>query len=391
MDDLLSHHYRDTLKINPFERYQSLMGYDHDEWIVLRDKILEYMESLFIVKDGQKYLPKGTMLYQGSLNYPFQPGSLSTGNQNAISFFGLDTTISLWYILELMQDSENLSKKEYPRFGYLYAFRLTKDLPISKTINTIYENPKDIFHCKMYKRNVCIGPQISRRGNFSSFVPELYNLSLELTLFYNHYKEYLTLENTYLVDPLALKLHDNDTSFEPQESILQKIDEYKSEYDQKIDVETFYRYYIDDDNYLCKYDCGYRGTYSDVLEHERICKYKKGGKKGGKKIKYKKLTKNGEKWAEAAKNDMIKRTKHKIKSKKNDKYKSLLNKKKLTKREKKWLNKKLHKNLCKCIKTVKNKSKKNKRYKKASEYPICLSSIYLKRDKKPPKNAIKKC
>ena len=293
---LVSHHFKDTLKINPFERYQSLMGYDHDEWIVLRDKILEYMESLFIVKDGQKYLPKDTMLYQGSLNYPFQPGSLSTGNQNTISFFGLDTTISLWYILELMQDSENLSKKKYPRFGYLYAFRLTKDLPISKTINTIYENPKDIFHCKMYKRNVCIGPQISRRGNFSSFVPELYNLSLELTLFYNHFKDYLTLDSTYLVDPLALKLHDNDMSFEAQESIIQKIDEYIPEYAQKIDVETFYRYYIDDDNYVCKYECGYRGTYTNVLEHEKTCKCKKGGKKrsnkkGGKRSKRNKSSK----------------------------------------------------------------------------------------------------
>jgi len=293
---LVSHHFKDTLKINPFERYQSLMGYDHDEWIVLRDKILEYMESLFIVKDGQKYLPKDTMLYQGSLNYPFQPGSLSTGNQNTISFFGLDTTISLWYILELMQDSENLSKKEYPRFGYLYAFRLTKDLPISKTINTIYENPKDIFHCKMYKSSVCIGPQISRRGNFSSFVPELYNLSLELTLFYNHFKDYLTLDSTYLVDPLALKLHDNDMSFEAQESIIQKIDEYIPEYAQKIDVETFYRYYIDDDNYVCKYECGYRGTYTNVLEHEKTCKCKKGGKKrsnkkGGKRSKRNKSSK----------------------------------------------------------------------------------------------------
>ena len=293
---LVSHHFKDTLKINPFERYQSLMGYDHDEWIVLRDKILEYMESLFIVKDGQKYLPKDTMLYQGSLNYPFQPGSLSTGNQNTISFFGLDTTISLWYILELMQDSENLSKKKYPRFGYLYAFRLTKDLPISKTINTIYENPKDIFHCKMYKSNVCIGPQISRRGNFSSFVPELYNLSLELTLFYNHFKDYLTLDSTYLVDPLALKLHDNDMSFEAQESIIQKIDEYIPEYAQKIDVETFYRYYIDDDNYVCKYECGYRGTYTNVLEHEKTCKCKKGGKKrsnkkGGKRSKRNKSSK----------------------------------------------------------------------------------------------------
>ena len=281
---LVSHHYKDTLKINPFKRslYQSLMGYDRDEWLILRDKILEYMESLFIVKDGQKYLPKNTMLYQGSLNYPFQPGSLSTGNQNAISFFGLDTTISLWYILELMQDSESFLKKEYPRFGYLYAFRLTKDLPISKTINTIYENPKNIFHCRMYKSSICIGPQISRRGNFSSFVPELYNLSLELTLFYNHYKDYLILENTYLVDPLILKLHDDDMSFEPQESIIEKIDDYKPEYDQKIDVETFYRYYIDDDNYKCKYDCGYKGTYTDVLEHEKTCKCKKGGKRSSK-------------------------------------------------------------------------------------------------------------
>ena len=152
-----------------------------------------------------------------------------------------------------------------------------------KTINTIYENPKDIFHCRTYKSSVCIGPQISTRGNFSSFVPELYNLSLELTLFYNHYKDYLTLENSYLVDPLALKLHDNDMSFEPQESIIQKIDDYKSEYDQKIDVETFYRYYIDDDNYRCENECGYKGTYTDVLEHEKTCKCKKGGKKRSKK------------------------------------------------------------------------------------------------------------
>lgn len=277
---LVSHYYKDTLKINPFERslYQSLMGYDRDEWLVLRDKILEYMESLFIVKDGQKYLPKDTMLYHGSLDYPF-----ISNMKSKFTFFGLDTTISLWYILELMQNSKSFFKKEYPRFGYLYAFRLTKDLPISKTIDTIYENPKDIFHCRTYKSSVCIGPQISRRGNFSSFVPELYNLSLELTLFYNHYTDYLTLESTYLVDPLALKLHDNDMSFEAQESIIERIDEYKPEYDQKIDAETFYRYYIDDNNYVCKYKCGYKGTYKDVLEHEKTCKCKKGGKRSNKK------------------------------------------------------------------------------------------------------------
>ena len=143
----------------------------------------------------------------------------------------------------------------------------------------------------MYKSSVCIGPQISRRGNFSSLVPKLYNLSLELTLFYNHYKDYLTLENTYLVDPLALKIHDNDISFEPQESIIEKMDDYKPEYDQKIDVETFYRYYIDDDNYTCKYNCDYRGTYTNVLEHEKTCKCKKGGKHSSKKRSSKKHSK----------------------------------------------------------------------------------------------------
>ena len=70
-----------------------------------------------------------------------------------------------------------------------------------------------------------------------------------------------------------------------QESIIQKIDEYIPEYAQKIDKETFYRYYIDDDNYVCKYECGYRGTYTNVLEHEKTCKCKKGGKRSSKRSK----------------------------------------------------------------------------------------------------------
>jgi len=62
---------------------------------------------------------------------------------------------------------------------------------------------------------------------------------------------------------------------------------------------------------------------------------------------------------------------------------------KLTKKKSKWLDKKLQNKLCKCIKGL--KSSKKKRYKKGSEYPICLSSIYTKRGFKPPKLAIKSC
>ena len=42
---LKSHHLKDTLTHNPFERslYQSFMNKDKDEWIDLRDRILVYM------------------------------------------------------------------------------------------------------------------------------------------------------------------------------------------------------------------------------------------------------------------------------------------------------------------------------------------------------------
>ena len=76
-----------------------------------------------------------------------------------------------------------------------------------------------------------------------------------------------------------------------------------------------------------------------------------------------------------------------------NKYNKLIQQKqngKLTKKKSKWLDKRLQNKLCKCIKGLKS-SKKKKRYKKGSEYPICLSSIYTKRGFKPPKLAIKSC
>ena len=76
-----------------------------------------------------------------------------------------------------------------------------------------------------------------------------------------------------------------------------------------------------------------------------------------------------------------------------NKYNRLIQQKqngKLTKKKSKWLDKNLQNKLCKCIKGLKS-SKKKKRYKKGSEYPICLSSIYTKRGFKPPKLAIKSC
>jgi len=87
-----------------------------------------------------------------------------------------------------------------------------------------------------------------------------------------------------------------------------------------------------------------------------------------------------------------KKTKKKNKKKiKGNKYKSFIKRKqknKLSKKNSKWLDKRLQTKLCKCIKGLKSSKKK---YKKGSEYPICLSSIYTKRGFKPPKKAIKRC
>ena len=85
-----------------------------------------------------------------------------------------------------------------------------------------------------------------------------------------------------------------------------------------------------------------------------------------------------------------KKTKEKIKDARmipKEKYQELLKKKKLTKKEKKILDKALFLNYCKCIKSIKY-SRTNER---GAEYPICLSSIYLKRGKVAPKGIVQEC
>jgi len=233
------------------------------------------------------------MLYHGSLEYPVFDENL----KNQMTFFGLDTTISVWYILELIEDLQYIPfKREYPRFGYLYAFRLKENLPVTKIIKNIHTSVYWTWHCRRDRNSVCIHPQISFRGAIHKHTPDIYNISLELTLFYNHYKDKLELDSVYLVDPLALKMHVKENDFEPQMAILTKIDEYQDEYDQKIDKKTFTRYFVsEDDSYSCEYGCGYRGTYNEVFEHEKTCSKKAGYKKKKKPDKKKPKTKKPDK------------------------------------------------------------------------------------------------
>lgn len=69
-------------------------------------------------------------------------------------------------------------------------------------------------------------------------------------------------------------------------------------------------------------------------------------------------------------------------------YKQLLSKKKLTKKESKQLDRALFVKYCRCVKKMKYTNKKHQR---GREYPICVHSIYKKRHKKVPKDLQKKC
>jgi len=62
-------------------------------------------------------------------------------------------------------------------------------------------------------------------------------------------------------------------------------------------------------------------------------------------------------------------------------------KKRMTPKDRKELDRALFVNYCKCIKKIKY----SKEFKKGLEYPICMSSVYTNRGIKPPRNATKQC
>jgi len=62
-------------------------------------------------------------------------------------------------------------------------------------------------------------------------------------------------------------------------------------------------------------------------------------------------------------------------------------KKRMSKKDKRSLDKELNRKFCRCLRTVKY----NKRIKKGSQYPICMSSIYKNRGFEVPSGIIKTC
>lgn len=250
MDKLQLSHDRNMYTIDPYNfgisRYfRDLFGYDDANWVEPVKLTLEYYKKLLIKKKGNVFLPKGTLLYHGSLNYPFREGSQSMNDPNKITFFGLDATISIWYVLELiemlaMKDIRNVNIDEYfNRYGYLYLFELTDDLPVHKILKNLSQSPKEQRIC-VRRNHVCLHPQVNFRGMDR---PDLYELSSEVTFYYSDFKDNLRLVDTYLVDPLLLFQNKNNPDYDPRQSAV-KIDDYQPEFDQKISKKKYMEYYF---------------------------------------------------------------------------------------------------------------------------------------------------
>lgn len=300
--------YRD----NPMNRgfLDNIRGSDKkvfDEGIKL---MIQSYDKLLKEVDGVKYLPKGTILYQGSLNYPFQPGSVSTGDKNAITFLGLDIDISMWYIYELIMNKQ-FTLKDFKRYGFLYAFKLLEDLPITHVIDKLYLNPKEQKKCKETD-STCLHPQVSFRGSDFNYVVGS-KLHTELTLNYNSYEDSFEIIRVYIVDGLHLHVNHGYTDYNVREAILQ---EYSSgtEYESPISYIDYSEMFMGE-IYYCD-NCGFSGNFQDVIEHEKTCSKKSGYKKKKRKKRSSKKKKKSNRSSKRKKSGRSSKKKKKSKRKK---------------------------------------------------------------------------
>lgn|SRR5574343_11167 len=164
--------------------------------------------------DNGYYLPKGTLLYHGTLE--------STLVNHGLTFFGIDPEISLWYIHELVKEKQSYFDKN--KIGYLYVFELIKDLPIDNLILDIHQNPKESTGFYIFKKKesicskkVCVHPQSALIiGNDS------YNqLFTEVTIDFsnNKYKDIIKLIDICVVDTSILEKNKMNKQFDPRDSI----------------------------------------------------------------------------------------------------------------------------------------------------------------------------
>ena len=246
--------------------YNQMFGLDEKVFREGIQTMLKYYDTLLKEVDGVKYLPKGTILYHGSLEYPFYGDSRKVKN---ITYLGLDMDIAMWYIYELIMNQQ-YTLKSFKRFGFLYSFKLVEDLPITHIIDKLHINPKEQKKCKKV-RSTCLHPQVSYRGSDFNYVVGS-KLHTELTLNYNSYKDNLEITRVYIVDGLNLHKNHGDIDYNVRNAILQEHRE-GTDYELPISNQEYSEMFLEDIFY-CEYGCGFSGNYQVVLDHEKKCELK---------------------------------------------------------------------------------------------------------------------
>lgn len=119
-------------------------------------------------------------------------------------FFGLEPSISVWYIYELGKwEPESTiepkkTKRHSTKTGYLYVLQVTRDIPITRIIDKLIDHPTEFSDCWKEKKGVCIHPQQIWHGDSD----RVRDLGIEVTLRPREFKDHLQLMT---IDPILVE------------------------------------------------------------------------------------------------------------------------------------------------------------------------------------------
>jgi hypothetical protein len=170
--------------------------------------LTKYPEPITLDNGGiiQYYIPIGTKLYHGSLDFEltFDDKCITSKDPNRLTFFGLDIIISLWYLEEV-----NRLKFGYKyKYGVIYELVVIEDIPVYRT----KDHPLETYQCKDV---ACLHEEGAYHGDPYGFSEPSIELTMNLSKLPNkirrNTKEIIrqnTKEEipiTYLVDLAQLK------------------------------------------------------------------------------------------------------------------------------------------------------------------------------------------
>lgn len=162
-------------------------------------------------------LPEGTILFHSSTMSDFDIKKLK---DDRITFFGIDVSISLWYLTEMYTDfkgrffTENQKKKG---IGYLYVFKTTRPLPV----HLLYDIQNHPFGDEKCRTEVCIHPQHApHESNIVSTKNGIIDRSIEVTMNLKYFNDAIELIHKYEVDIRTLLDHAYEPEFDPTTAIL---------------------------------------------------------------------------------------------------------------------------------------------------------------------------